>query len=329
VKSLILITVVVKFLISSFCQAHWISEVDKKYQQRSPAQYAKVAKAKDLITNSNGNTPQIYEAIELLTVVTKKYPKFAPAYLQLGRAASTLGIMPYNMHDKDSQLSLEQFVLKALEIEPNYEYAIALLGYAKMNQGKLDEAEKYFMQAAKMGYPYTKTRLAQLSNKRGESKKALEFALEAYEQDKTTPNLAASAINEIVLAYECLPGDNAPEEEKWIEKRREIVPSAWNWQAHASFRLYRLGDYEKSIEYGKKALSIMNFGMGQYTLAAAYYKKWNDLKDKPARSDEANEAFKIASAIHPITRDMIQDFMNFQATKSTGEALLKRTPPGP
>lgn len=319
------VTFVALLIISASCCADWTPEVDKKYQQRSAAEYAKVEKANTLITNASGNTAQTHEAIELLTAVTKKDPNFAPAYVQLGRAALNLGLLPNNRYDADALLTQERFTQKALDIEPNYDYAIALMGFSKMFQGKLDEAEKYYKKAVEMGssYPFLKSQLAQLSSRRGDNNMALKYALEGYEQNKSTPNLAAGAIGEIISAYQKLPGDTSAEEEKWYAKRCELVPSAWNWQAYASFLLYRLGDYEKSIEYGKKALSIMNFGVGQYTLAAAYYTKWNDLKDKPTRLDEANDAFKNASAIHPDTRDIIQDFMRNQILRPTGEALAK------
>lgn len=323
-----LITLVSLFLTSTLCQADWMSEVDKKYQQRSPAQYAKVAEAANLITTANGNSEKSYAAVDLLVAVTKESPKFAPAYVQLARAVSNLGTLPNNDFDKRALQSQEQLLQKALAIEPGYDYAIALMGFTKMFQGKLDEAEKYYIKAEKMGtgYPYLKSQLSHLANKRGNYPLALELALAGYEQNKSTPNLAAAAITEILLAYQNLPGDTASEEEKWFIKRRELNPSAWNWQAHASFRLYRFGDYEKSIEYGTKALSIMNFGVGRYTLAAAYYKKWNDLKDNPASLGEANKALEIATAMHPDTRDMIVDFMNTTKLRSTGKALQTRGP---
>src|SRR5512139_2829244 len=101
-KFLSYIAAVTFLAIPMFCHADWMSEIDKKYQRRLPSQYAKVSKAKDLITHANGNTDQIYKAVDLLTSVTKEDKTFAPAYVQLARAASNLGILPNNNFDPDA-----------------------------------------------------------------------------------------------------------------------------------------------------------------------------------------------------------------------------------
>jgi tetratricopeptide (TPR) repeat protein len=195
-----------------------------------------------------------------------------------------------------------------------------------MFQGQLDEAGKYYERAVKMGsgYPYLPTQLAQLETKRGNYPKALELATQAYERNISDPQLAASAITEILFAYQKMPGNTDQEEEKWHTKRRELEPSAWNWDAHASFRLYRFGDYEKAIEYGTKALSIMDFGVGRYTLAAANYTKWAAIKNDPARQAEAERAFRDARQLYPDTSDMIRQLAASSRLKPVGEALQKR-----
>ena len=325
-KDLRLFCLLVLFGIPFLCRADWMSEVDKRYQTQFPSQYAKVSEAQKLITNAQGNTSHTRRAIELLRSVISVNQRFAPAYVQIARATSNLGLMQNNRFDLGSLQEMEKALRKALEIEPSYDYAIALMGFAKMFQGDLDGAEKYYGQAERMGstYPYLLTQQSQLANRRGNYKLALDYATKAYEQNRNSPTLAASAINEILFTLQKMPDDTSVEEEKWYTKRRELVPTAWNWQAHASFRLYRFGDYEKSIEYGKNALTLMDFGVGRYTLAAAYYKKWSDLRDSPSRANEAKQAYQAATMLYPVTDDMLADFDRNNALRSTAGALRKK-----
>lgn len=308
------------------CRADWMSEVDKRYQTQFPVQYAKVYEAQKLITSANGNSSQNQKAIELLRSVIRESPNFSPAHVQIARATSNLGLMPKNRFDPTALQDMEVALRKALEIEPNYDYAIALMGFVKMFQGNLDDAEKYYRRAEQMGsdYPFLLTQQSQLANRRGNYKLALDYAMKGYEQNRSLPNLAASAINEILFTLQKMPGDTSAEEEKWYTTRRELAPTAWNWQAHASFRLYRLGDYEKSIEYGTKALSLMDFGVGRYTLAAAYYKKWGELNDNSSRSNEAKRAYEAATKLYPVTDEMLADFDRVKDLRSTAEALRKK-----
>ena len=310
-------------LLSTACQAQWISDVDKKYQAQFPDLYADVAKAKVLIEEAQGDTAKIRQAIGLLVAVAEKEQNLAPAYVELGRASLDLGIRPNNNFDPEALQASKSLIQRALKIEPDYDSALALMGYIIMFEGKLDEAEKYFAQIQAKGskYPLLNSHLAQLANRRGNYRLALDYALQGYELNKSTPRLAAGAITEILFAYQKLPENTIVEEEKWFAKRRELVPSAWNWQAHASFRLYRLGDHKAAIEFGTKALSIMNFGAGRFTLAAAHYKNWNALRSNPGTLDEANKSFDIARNLYPDTDKMIRELLAAPNLKSTGEAL--------
>jgi tetratricopeptide (TPR) repeat protein len=314
-------------LLSNVCGAEWMSDVDKKYDENNPQLYAKVAQAKELISSAHGNTELSYQALELLISVIKTDEKFAPAYVQLARVTSNLGYQVNNIFDGTALRSQEEYIKRALALEPKYDYAIAMMGYTRMFQGNLDEAEKYYTQAVelKSGYPYLKAQMAQLATKRGNYTKAIELATQGYEQNISEPKIAAGIINELIFAYQKMQGDHTKELEKWQAKRTELDPSvAWNWGDHARFRLYYLGDYNNAIKYGTKALSLMNYGVGQYLVAAAYYTKWNDLKEVPARKAEAEKAFKIASSIHPDTKDMSDEFMKVPMLRSTGAALTAR-----
>lgn len=324
---ILLLTGLVLAFASTLCHAEWISPVDKKYAGKNPSLYAQVAKAKALINDANGQTDLNLQAANLLRAVLEKDPKFAPAYVQFARVTSNLGYQVNNRFDGAALQSQEDYLKKALSIEPDYDYAIALMGFTRMFQGNLDEAEKYYKRAEGLGskYPFLKAQTAQLANKRGDYKKAIQLATQGYEENISDPKAAAGIIFELLSAYEKMDGDYSKELEYWQTKRRTLAPDvAWYWGDHARFRLYFLGDYENAIMYSKKALSMMNYGVARYILAGAYYKKWADIKSDKSRITEANAAWQQGQALHPDTTDMIQEFMGNSILRKTGEALLAR-----
>ncbi|MES1988529.1 MAG: hypothetical protein V4440_10965 [Pseudomonadota bacterium] len=311
-------------LLPSLSHAEWMSDVDKKYQQKDPVLYSDVLKAKTLISDANGQTELNTQALELLKSVLNKNPKFAPAYVQYSRVISNLGYQVNNKFDGAALSSQEDYLKKAINLEPNYDYAIAMMGFTKMFQGNLDEAEKYYIQAAKMksGYPWLKSQMAQLATKRGDYKKSIQLATEGYEEHRSEPKIAAGIINELIFAYERMEGNHNKELEFWQTKRTDLDPSvAWSWGDHAKFRLYFLGDYKGAIKYGEKALSLMDYGVARYIVAGAYYKKWADLKGNKSNKTEADEAWNKANNLYPDTTDMIQEFYGNPLLKSTSEAL--------
>lgn len=321
-------------LLPLLSHAEWISEVDKKYQSTDPALYAEVLKAKSLISDANGQTNLNMQALEILKSVLNKDAKFAPAYVQYARVISNLGHQVNNRFDGAALNSQEDYLKKAMILEPSYDYAIAMMGFTKMFQGNLDEAEKYYAHAKEMksGYPFLKAQMAQLASKRRDYKKSIQLATEGYEEHKSEPKIAAGIITELIFAYERLEGNHNKELEFWQTKRTDLNPSvAWSWGDHARFRLYFLGDYEGAIKYGEKALSLMNYGVARYLVAGAYYKKWAELKDSKAHKTEANEAWNKASNLYPDTTEMIQEFSGNPFLKSTSEALAHKisqeTPP--
>ncbi len=321
------------FLVSIFllpiniCQAEWMSDVDKKYEVSKPQLYKKVAKAKTLISSANGNSDLNYQALGILREVLKKDQKFAPAYVQVARLIANFGHRIGNEIDGSALMSQEGSLLAALKIEPNYDYAIVMMGYTKMYQGKLDEAEDYYKRAIKMKshYPYLKSQMAQLERRRGNYPQSLELGIQAYNENIDTPTIAAGAITEIIYSYEKLDGDNNNELEVWHSKREELEPNiAWNWGHHAQFRLYRIGDYENSIKYAKKALSLMNYQNARCTLAKAYYAKWANIKDIESRKAEAEEIFAKARSIYVSGEMVALEFGRNPVLKSASKPLLKK-----
>ena len=285
----------------------WISEVDFKYLEQAPFLYSKILVAKHLIskTKEGGRKYFLREAEDVLDSILKEEPKFAPVYVQLARLTSSRGNIGGNRISEDPLLKQVSYLKQALILEPDYDYALAMMGYTMMYQGKLIDAEKYYQMANDLGskYPYLKSQMAQLSIRRGEYRNAIKLALQGLEDNKSDPDISAGIINELIYAYEKLEGNHNAELEKWHIQRNKLAPEVPGYLAdYARFRLHSKGDYETAIEYGEKALEITNFKFpeARLDLATAYYVKWDALRASGANEVQVENAFKKAiSTWHP------------------------------
>ncbi len=314
-------------LLPSIAFAAWISPVDQKYRKKNPALYAQVAKAQALITDSYGNSRSTEEGMRLVQEVIAKDPGFAPAYVQLARATGALGYVSSGKFDPAALAAQEKSLQKALALEPGYDYAMALMGYNMMAAGKLAEADAFYKKVVvmKSGYPVLKSQLAHLAFERKEYAKAIEIASKGYEENKSDPKVAVGYCTELIFAYEELEGNHADKLERWQTTRRTLAPEvAWFWGDHARHRLFNMNDYAGAITYGEKALTLMDYGVGRYTLAAAYYAKWADLEAKSPGSKEAADSVRRAEALSlPDTR-MLNLFLSRPAMIATGVAISRR-----
>ena len=302
-------------------------ECRQKYQAKNPALYAQVAEAETLIYDANGLTALNETALAILRTVLAKDAKFAPAYVQMARVTSNLGYQVSGQFDGAAMSTREDYLKKALALEPKYDYAIALMGYTKMMQGNLDEAEKYYQQvvAMKSGYPLLKSQMAGLATKRGDFKKAIVLATQCLQENKANKWAATAAMTELIFAYQELPGDQNRELEKWQTARVNLNPTvAWFWGDRARFRLFFQNDYERAIQDSEQALKLMDYGVGRYVLAAAYYAKWADLEVKKAGSAEGNEIWAKANQHYPLDMDMVQKFLGTPLLVSKGVILVRK-----
>ncbi len=311
------------FSVSQLAYSDWVSTIDKEYRSRQPDLYDKVQNSKDIIDNNQASRKMNIQAVNILLLVIEEDDKFAPAYVQIARAISNIGYKINNEFSSVSLKSQEEYLKIALDIEPDYDYALALMGYTQMFKNNLNSAADYYDHASKVdsGYPYLRSQLAQLQTRFGNYEAAIKIATVAYEENKDNPKIASSMINEIIFALKKMPGKLA-ELDYWHNKRIEIYPEkAWNWGDYANLKLYGFGDHESAIKYSEKALSIMNYEHARFLLAASHYKKWSDYKDNPEKSDEAMKSFRIASQIYPDRQKVIIRISNNSNLANTVKAL--------
>ena len=301
-----LISIVLILLTSYvFASDSWVSEVDKNYKNINYNSYLKVMKAKSLMS---GSSSEKKEAAVLLNEVIGVSPNFAPAYVQVARLISKQNLT------KEMIELMENVLNKALLLEPEYGYAMAMMAYTKIRKRELDDAEVYLLKAEKSGtgYPYIKSMWSDLLMRQNKYKEAAEIAIEGFNDYKDNPELATDYIRMIISSLRRIRG-NFDEVDYWYKKRIELKPNvAFFYSSYSSFLIFHKLDFDAAITNAEKAVNIANSNNARRILATALYCKWSSLDDTPNKEFEASRNFKRAISV-----DTDLDYLLSQMSKNT------------
>jgi len=111
-----------------------------------------------------------------------------------------------------------------------------------------------------------------------------------------------------------------------MEFKNEIAyapDDAWIWGNYSSFLLFSYGDVDGAIAKGQKAISIMDYGMGRFTLACALYTKWALLLQDGNKKKEAQQYFVRAWYLYPYPEKIIEKTSEYKYTRVTATELQK------
>lgn len=319
-----------KYLISitfMFCSVmafanEWVSPIDKKYLAKNPALFSKFDQTRELLNSWAGQREKLKRADRLLREILEKDSKFAPAYREYGRFYIMAGYVNEDNFRDGSLNPSEASILKSLEIEPDYADSYVLLGHLYTNMKRYDDAEKALQKAEKIGTetPWLQLNWADLLEKRGDYKSAMKRYQYIVKKGTSNRKAYASALSGVTSIHWYM--GEYDKANKGYQRELEYSPNnAWTWGNYASYLLFTYDDVDGSIEKGRKAIEIMNYGMGRFTLGCALYTKWAMLKDNPVTKLQAQKYFDEAWAIYPYPKRVIEKTKKYPYTRITSIAL--------
>ena len=300
----------------------WVSPIDKKYKERDRASFARFNAARSILNSWRGEKVMLKRADALLQGVLGKDPEFAPAYREYGRLAIMAGFINSEESADPPMVVAEKMIWRSIEIEPDYADAYVLLGHLYANMNRYGDAENALRKAEAIGteIPWLDLNWAELLDKTGRYEEALSRYRGVVERGTSNRKAYAAALDGVATTLIRLNRND--EAKEGYQALIEYEPdSAWNWGDYASFLLYRYGDADGAIENASKALSLMDYGMGRFTLACALYTKWARLQGDPATSHEAQPYFDRAWALYPYPEKVVETTMVNRHTRATAQAL--------
>lgn len=322
-KSLIALILVITFSVPINAQ-EWISPIDKKYMEISSNNFSKFDKARSLLNSYRGNREILVEADKLLRDVLQSDDTFAPAYREYGRLFLMSGHKVNDDFRHGSLSSAESSILKSIDLEPNYADSYVLLGHLYTKNRIITEAKKALEKAESIGTdtPWLHLNWADINIRERNVNQAIKRYEHVVKKGTSNKKAYSNALNGLASAYWALQ-DWDKVNESYINLIQYEPTSAWNWGYYSHFLLYIKGDIDAAIQKGEKALSIMNYGLGRFTLACALYTKWAMLKNNPVTTLQAQQYFDKAWSIYPYPEKVIEETQKYQSTRITSTALSK------
>lgn len=302
----------------------WVSPIDKKYAAKNQKLFADFSRARNILDSWRGQGEKLSEADALLRSVIQQDSNFAPAYREYGRLYVMTGYINYDNFKEGSLSPAEASILKSIEIEPNYADSYVLLGHLYTNMKRYNDAQNALTKAEKIGTnsPWLQLNWGALLIEQEQYEEALKRYRYVVETGTTSRKAYSSALSGVTTAYrQMMQYDKANDGFK-----REIAyapDDAWIWGNYSSFLLFSYSDVDGAIAKGQKAISIMDYGMGRFTLACALYTKWALLLQDANKKKEAQQYFVRAWYLYPNPEKIIEKTNEYKYTRVTATELQK------
>lgn len=302
----------------------WVSPIDNKYSIKNPELFSAFSRARDILDSWRGQGEKLSEADALLKNIIQKDSDFAPAYREFGRLYIMAGYINYDNFVKGSLNSAEAAILKSIAIEPNYADSYVLLGQLYTNMKRYNDAQDALLKAEKIGTstPWLHLNWAALQIKQKKYDDALKRYQHVIETGTTNKKAYGSALKGVTTVYRHMKQYSKAND--GYKKQIAYEPeNAWNWGNYSNFLLFTYNDVDGAIENGKKAIHIMDYEMGRFTLACALYTKWAQLLQDANKIKDANQYFSEAWSLYPYPEKVIEETSKEQYTTVTARELQK------
>lgn len=297
-----------------------------------------VKEARELLDSWNGQGNALGDANTRLLRALKANPDDYLALKELARYQIKSGYINsrYAEYRKGNYYEVGNFapgtleqaeaaLRRAIQINPRFGEGYVLLGNIQLNQTRLDEAAKSLARADELGTddPWLQVNWARVESARGNYAAANQHAERVLSSSTANKGARGQAYAALTDGYQ-----HTGEYDKAValyEERIQLEPDdAWLRGNFAAFLNATLGRNDEAIAQARAALQIMDYGVGERTLAMALYGKWADLVAQ-GKAKEGQKYFKEASEIYPDLADVMANGASELAGEHLARALAKTT----
>lgn len=246
-----------------------------------------------ILDGYSGDPRDLEQAQALLAKLLKANPKSALGYAGLTRLTLKAGYLSGKRYQESAVSEALAHTNKALQLGPGLFEPWMQGGYAFLRAGDLAKAREMAARAASIQPESPRAALLQAAIADDEENDAEIVRWSEAALAKTTDkHLQANAYAYLTGVYK--RRKDYEKAERVYLKRIELTPkNPWELMNYSNFLIEEVHHYDKAIDYAKRALAIMDFGMGHRVLSEAYRGKGGDLWNKMQR-DASLEYFKAA-----------------------------------
>jgi len=210
-------------------------------------------------------------------------------------------------------------VRESIRINPKFAEGYVLLGYIQFQQQKLDEAANTLAYAEKLGTndPWLQLNWAGVDYAKGEYAAGNNRVESVLRSGSTNHNVLNTAYTYLISGYIKTKEYDKPVA-LYEERIKQDPYNAWLRGNFAQYLTDTLGRNDEAIAQARLALKIMDYGIGERTLATALYRKWADLVVH-GKASEGEPYYQEAYNIYP----SLSWIMAYGASDLAGENLAK------
>lgn len=293
-----------------------------------------VAHAKELLDSWRGQRDILRKAAELINQAIRYDPKYPPAYKELARLYLEGG---YKQH-KEVGNGTKTYLLgqyrpgtleyarraldEALTLDPGYADGYILLGHIESLARRPDKAREALEMAeslAPANILWLDLYWAEVLLAESDYDGAILKYKTVAESDTDDAKARRTANERLVWHYGRLGDVEAVD--NTFKRMLALTPEdAWLRGSYAGFLSEDLGRYDDAIEQCRKALRIMDYGIGRRLLADALYRKWAEVLATPDfLPEDAQKYFDEAYQLYPD----LNEVMVYNVSNDRGENLAK------
>lgn len=276
--------------------------------------YDETMKAQIQIDTYFGQGDNYEQAKKHIEQVLEKDKSYVPAYVQAARLIIGTGWKFAYEFESGTLNNSAAILQEAIKIDPEYADSYVLLGHVYTMEKKYKEADEQFAIASKIGTnnPWLWNNSAAVYYSRGEYKRAYEMYSEIFkkgvgttDQDRKSYMDALRVLMSIAYKYNKINAiyDYAEEVENSANPK-----DAWSIGG-AGTNLCMVGKFEKGAELLIKALRIMNYGNGRWSLSICLYGSMAEAMEAE-NTALAELYFKQAFQLNPNIMKISKKFKN-------------------
>jgi tetratricopeptide (TPR) repeat protein len=276
-----------------------------------------VLAARALLDAYSGRGDGLPVALDHLTRALQANPRDHLALKEMSRYHVISGFIVSNKYAPGSLESAEATIREALAVAPQFAEGHIFLGHIQLQQRRLDDALASLQHAESLGTddPSLDLNLARVYSALGKHREVQDRAQRVLDSNTATRN-QKSAASSLLVDADTRAGESGAAVSRYEEQVRANPTNAWVRGEFAQYLSETLGRHDDAITEARKALEIMDYGVGRRILAMALYRKWAEWI--AAGKGIEGEAFLLeASELHP----QLDAVMAYGAATEAGEQL--------
>jgi tetratricopeptide (TPR) repeat protein len=252
-----------------------------------PTEKDKLQRAHQLVNDYYGDRGNLDEAADLVKSVLKGNPRSAAAYVEAARITIKGGHIVSDEFRPGTKDLYRRLIDRALELEPNNSSALSLKAESYLLSGNTSDAQATIERGLKANPedPWLKLNLATYYRRKEDPSKAMDIYSEMgkdsrCDSDPDYRRACVRALMELIGLFQSFPEnmDVVRPLIKDVERLRH-PQDAWTLGGIALAFIY-MDHWDDSIDYSRRALKVMNYGVGRLYLAVSLYTKASLLREQ-------------------------------------------------